>query len=300
MDTSTALAVHRANAALTPAQKDEYWKEAVTLIKSGLFPKKFNGSPEQAYLCALYGHELGMSAQESWAKIHMIEGQPTLSVHLQVAKAREAIPNLIWKIVEHNSEICVIEHGRTKDDLQRTDFTINEAKAANLTSKNNWRNDTKAMLYARAAGRAIRWFYPETQRGGIVYNTEELSDALTGQASGAGPAPGLEQAKSGEGRMPKAQKPRVKVETQIEDAEVLPRAPDEPKAPEVKPTEPEDIDEDAVLDLVEILSQTADPNQIDRLYGDWRGAGQRSAATLIKGFDAKEARMRTIHTTLNK
>lgn len=283
--------------ALTAAQKDEYWKEAGALIKSGLFPKKFNGSPEQAYLVALFGHELGMSAQEAWAKIHLIEGQPTLSVHLQVAKVREAIPGLIWRIVEHTNEICVIEHGRTKDDLQRTDFTIIEARAANLTNKNNWKNDTKAMLYARAAGRAVRWFYPETQMGGIVYNTVELGDALSGPAKSADPAPGLDQAKNGDGRMPKAAKPRVKVGGEIEDAvEVT-----ETQAPPAEPAvEPEDFDEAAVLDLVEILSETADPNEIDRLYGDWRARSDWSPTTLIKGFDAKESRMRSLHTNPNK
>lgn len=294
MNTETALIVHRASTALSAEQKADYWGQAKALINASMFPEKFQ-TAEQAFLVALYGHELGLSPQRAWKQIHLIKGQPALEVHLQVAKVREAIPTLIWKIVEHNDDRCVIEHGRNKDDVQRTEFSFAEAEAAGLTkptksgAPSNWLKHRKDMLYARAAGRAVRWFYPETQGGGLLHNVDEMRDALSDAPAAPAPGRGIDEAKAGEGRMPK--------DAKILDVEAEPAAAPAPQA-EAKDEPPAvpapKVDEPAVLELVGLLNATTDANEIDRRYSDWRAKHTGKAETLIAGYDAKEQRLRTL------
>jgi hypothetical protein len=293
MNTETALTIHRASTTLSAEQRADYWGQAKALISAGLFPEKFQ-TAEQAFMVALYGHEMGMSPQRAWKQIHLIKGQPALEVHLQVAKVREAIPTLIWKIIEHNDDRCVIEHGRSKDDLNKTEFTFAEAEAAGLTAPtksgkpSNWLRHRKDMLYARAAGRAVRWFYPETQGGGLLHNVDEMRDALTDAPA---PGRGIDEAKAGDGRMPKdATILDVKPEP-VEQADPTPAAaPSDapPAAPASK------VDEAAVLALVGLLNATADANEIDRRYSEWRAQHHGKAETLIAGYDAKEQRLRAL------
>jgi len=290
--TSTALAVRQASAALTLAQRTELFHQAGALIKARMFPEKFKNA-EEAFMVALFGHELGLSPQRAWKQIHLIKGQPALEVHLQVAKVREAIPTLIWKIVEHTNDKCVLEHGRNAEDLQRTEYTVDEGRAAGLA----WASGDKAknrrdMLYARAAGRAVRWFYPETQGGGLLHNVEELRDALTPEhASGATVAAAAEsEALRGDGRMPRRQDA---VDVEVVEATATTATP--PAAAETAAATADEIDENAVLDLVAQLQETTHAGELDSIYGKWREAHQDDPHTLMAGFDAKENRTRELH-----
>jgi hypothetical protein len=287
MNTETGLIVHRASTALSAEQKADIWSQAKALITARLFPEKFK-TAEEAFLVALYGHEMGMSPQRAWKQIHLIKGQPALEVHQQVAKVREAIPGLIWKIVEHTHTKCVIEHGRHKDDLNRTEYTVEEGRASGLSwASGDTAKNRRDMLYARTAGRAVRWFYPETQSGGLLHNVDELRDALI-DAPTAGR--GIEEAKAGDGRMPKDAKI---LDVQPEPVEETAPTAEAPPAPEAS-TSTNGVNEATVLELVGQLSETTDANEIDRRYSDWRAKHKDEYATLVAGYDAKEARTRTL------
>jgi hypothetical protein len=54
------------------------------------------------------------------------------------------------------------------------------------------------------------------------------------------------------------------------------------------------VDEAAVLALVGLLNATADANEIDRRYSEWRAQHHGKAETLIAGYDAKEQRLRAL------
>lgn len=291
---TAAVAVHNAGLSLTKAQKDDIMAEAKVLIQAGMFPQKFKRW-ETAYVAALYGHEIGLSTQRAWKQIHVIQGVPAPEVHLQVAMVRQSIPGLVWKIVEHTMDICTIEHGRNPDDLQRTSFTFAEAVAAKLDGKDNWRHDRKGMLYCRAAGRAVRWFYPETQGGGLLHNNQELLD-------GEVPLPPVKVTTSSN-VTPVAKKSQTaagpaKPRAEIEEAQLVEdKPPTEPAkvntvnaeaaapataAPKVE--EDDGINKDAVLDLVGALNITDNANSADFVYGKWREKNKDDAVTLMEGF----------------
>lgn len=283
--TEVALTVYKGNQALSKDQKADYWSQAKALINAGLFPDKF-ANAEQAFMVALYGHEIGLSPQRAWKQIHLIKGMPCLEVHLQVAKVREAIPGLIWRIIEHTDKICVIEHGRSKDDLSKTSFTIEEADTAGLTKlaqsgkPGAWQKDKKSMLYARTAGRVVRWFYPETQGGGLLHNVEEMRDALDTPTQTL--KDNLQEAKTGDGRMPKrGEAPAIDVEATVV---------------EEQPEAQREGDTEAVMTLVAELAQTDNVNSAEMAYGNWRNEHKDKPAVLIRGYDAKENRMRQLQT----
>lgn len=298
MNTEAALIVHKGSQALSKPEKDQIWAEAGALIKARMFPDKFK-TAEEAFMVALYGREIGLTTQRAWKQIHLIKGQPGLEVHLQVAKVREAIPGLRWRIVEHTMDKCVIEHGRTKDELNITEYTLDEGKASFLPWATGAAKNRRDMLYARAAGRAVRWFYPETQGSGLLHNVEELRDAL--ETPEPTVADKLSEAKSGPGRMPKkgeettADRDKV-IEAEVEDQNAAGKDPEEEPQPTPSPVPEKDadaVDEEAVLGLVATISRVNNLNDLDRAHTEWRSF-KHNPATLITGYEAKESRHREL------
>ena len=308
MNTEAALTIYKGSQSLSKPERDQIWAEAGALIRAGMFPQKFK-TAEEAFMVALYGREIGLSTQRAWKQIHLIKGQPALEVHLQVAMVRQAIPGLIWKIKEHTDKICVIEHGRSRDDLNETTFTWAEAEAAGLTKPyrsgepSNYVKDGKSMMYARCAGRAVRWFYPETQSGGLLHNVEEMRDALEDRG-GATLADKVEEARNGKGRMPKKGDEPQAAEAKVVEAEIVDESAkpiENAQASEVPPPptpapNPDAVDEEAVLALVATITRCANLNDLDRAHTEWRALGKHNPATLIKGYDAKESRQRELTT----
>ncbi len=275
-----ALVIHNGRTSLSKDQQADLFEQAKTLIQAGFFPKKFK-TPQQAFIAALYGHEIGLSPQQSWKQLHVIENMPAPEVHLQVAMVRKAIPGLIWKIIAHSQDVCTIEHGRTPDALQTTTFHIDEAK--HLVGKDNWRNSRRDMLYCRAAGRAVRWHYPETQGGGMLHNDQELMDGVV-------PPPPAPAATVSPGAKPVPKKGAPKEE--IEEAQVVTETTAAPAAtptPAPAPTPQEDADEkegkEAILELRAALTVADNPNTADWAYSQWREKNaQRDATIITEGY----------------
>lgn len=286
--------VYNGRASLTTAQQEGFMKQAQTLMASNLYPGKFKNA-QQAFIAALYGHELGLSPQRAWKQIHVIQGIPAPEVHLQVTMVRQAIPGLIWNIVRHDQEACVIEHGRTPESLQRTEFTYTEAQTAGLAMKDNWKKDRKGMLYCRCAGRVVRWHYPETQGGGMLHNDQELMD-------GEVPAPATQKATAtatpGVKVVPKKSKP------EIEEAQLVDATPAPATAPEVAKTEVPRVDAEAeeekagveaIKELREALTVTDNPNSADYVYGKWREAhAQKDPSVITEGYKIFGQHMKTL------
>ena len=275
MEQSTALAIRRPSTILAVDEKKVLWDMAGAMIKAGMYPQKFK-TQDEAFLVALFGHEMGLTPQRAWMELHLIQGQAAPRAHFQVTMAKQHIPGLVWHIKEHTDQICVIEHGRPGEEKFLTDFTINEAKAYGLLEltrdgkKGIWLKDPKAMLYCRAASRAVRWYYPETQFG-LLHSVEELTDALR---TPEGSKEGIEEAKNGPGRMPKQE-----VKAEVVTVEAKPE------------TEPSPANEGAALkDLMDLLAQCeGDTNKAEALYSVWRLQHKLDATALIQGYDAVDA-----------
>ena len=142
----------------------------------GMVPKHFTNRPAALAAVILSGIELGMGAMESIRSIHIIEGKPTMSAELMLARARRFGHKTKW--LEMSAERAEIEIDGT-----RLSFTMAEAKAAGITGKDNWKKYPAAMLRARCASAAVRAVCPEVLGSG-VYTAEELDPDLPVDANG--------------------------------------------------------------------------------------------------------------------
>lgn len=160
--------------AFEPSNISEAIKLAQILVSSRLLPKAV-ATPEAAFAIIATGRELGLTAMQSLRSIHVVEGKPTLSADLMIAIAKRAPECEYIKLVESTDLIATYETKRRGEvgDPTRMSWTIEQAKNAGLTGKDNWRKYPAAMLRARCAAAICRAVYPDTLLG--VYETDELS-----------------------------------------------------------------------------------------------------------------------------
>jgi hypothetical protein len=167
-----ALVVSTAQSAdLQPGSVDEALRLSKILVASKLLPRGV-GSPEAAFAIILAGRELGLSPMQALRSIHIIEGKPTMSADLMLALVKRSPRCRYFKMVESTEKAATYETDREGEGPTRMSFTLDEAKAASLTGKDNWRKFPSAMLRARCIAALARTVYPDVLLG--VYETDEL------------------------------------------------------------------------------------------------------------------------------
>lgn len=149
---------------------------AVELARSNLVSPSLRGKPADVQLILLAAHDLGITATQALAKIHVIEGKPSMSAELMVALVLRDGHRI--GMVEATSTVAVaygqrMRNGQPDGVECRMEFTIDEAKTAGLTSKDVWKKYPKAMLWARAVSQLCRMVFPDVLAG-VSYVPEEL------------------------------------------------------------------------------------------------------------------------------
>ena len=175
---TTSLALY----AFEPPGIPEAVKLAQILVASRLLPRAIS-TPEAAVTVIMAGRELGLTAMQSLRSIHIIEGKPTMSADLMVALVKRSPVCRHFSLVESTAERATYETQR-RDDLSptRLSFTLDEARAAGVASKDNWRKFPAAMLRARAASALVRAVYPDVLLGVYDSDSGELDDAAPAPA----------------------------------------------------------------------------------------------------------------------
>lgn len=143
---------------------DQHWsalaKQCNVLIKSGFLPKHI-GTVEKCISIVLMGRELGLAPMTALNNISVINGKPTLEAKLMLALVFRNYPQAHYRVVQNDSEIAIVEMGRTKETAAKFQFTMAQARAAGLTTKDVWKNYGADMLVWRAVSRACRMTFPE-------------------------------------------------------------------------------------------------------------------------------------------
>jgi hypothetical protein len=161
---------------LVPMRDKVDWAERIA--QSNLLPKQYQRNPANVLLALEYGTALGISPVVAMQQIHVIEGKPTASAQLIGGLVRNAGHKLR---VEFDRKTMTASATIIRSDDPDYEFTavwtMDRAKAANLTGKGNWRTYPDAMLKARAITEVARDACPEALFG-VAYTAEELgSDA---------------------------------------------------------------------------------------------------------------------------
>lgn len=146
---------------------------AGALAQSQMVPVAYRRKPHDILAATLAGRELGLSPMAAMQRIHMIDGRPTLSAEAMVALVQRA-GHEIWVDPASNESGATV-HGqrRGSERVHTLTFTMDEAKAAGITNKSNWRSYPKAMLRARAISALCRIAFADVLAG-YAYDPDEL------------------------------------------------------------------------------------------------------------------------------
>jgi hypothetical protein len=147
-------------------------EQAVTLVKSGMLPTSIK-TPEAAIAIAIKGVEVGMPMMQSFSHINVISGKPCISAEGMNFLIRKNCPAAKVDIVKRDHESCVINASRPGSSVTKFEFTMEDAKKAELLGNPSWKKYPKNMLFARCFSDMARTLFPDCI-GGISYTPEEL------------------------------------------------------------------------------------------------------------------------------
>lgn len=187
---------------------------ASVLIESGVLPNNIT-EPEQVVGIMKYGNELGLNAMTALNNIHMIQGRPTLGVH--IISALLTRNNITYKLVEDfvavemndnidarttfrfiNHDLLKEYESKLKDYDKMNDATKeaykpmldnfrdgivtdvsyywSQAVGSGLIEKSNWQKDPRNMMRVRCLATGARLVKSDALLG--FYETVELAESV--------------------------------------------------------------------------------------------------------------------------
>ena len=144
-------------------------KAGTYIAKSGLFGVK---TPEQAIALMLVAQAEGRSPFEAARDYHIIQGRPCLRADSMLARFQQAGGKVKW--LESTDTKCSAEFSHPQGGTLTVTWTIERAKQAGLTGKDNWKAYPAQMLRARCISEGVRAVYPGACSG--MYTPEEIQD----------------------------------------------------------------------------------------------------------------------------
>ena len=133
------------------------------------------GNEQKIFMVLLAARELGILPMQALnGGIWNIQGKIEISSRLMNAMIRRAGHSI--KIVECNSEICILEGTRSDNgDSFKAQFTMQDARNAGLSGRSTWKSYAEDMLYSRAMSRLARRLFSDVI--GTAYVEGEIRDA---------------------------------------------------------------------------------------------------------------------------
>lgn len=150
---------------------DDAERAARAMAASGFFPDSKQAA--QAIVKILAGQELGFGPFASMTGVSIIQGKPTIGANLMAAAVKRT-GKYNYRLTEMTDTVCEIAFFENGKETGRSRFTIDDAKKANLTGKDNWTKYPRNMLFARALSNGQRWYAPDVFNGALVYTPDEL------------------------------------------------------------------------------------------------------------------------------
>lgn len=142
------------------------------VAESGMVPSRYK-TPQQILTAVLMGQELGFAPLAALRMINVINGTPCLSAAGMKAKALQA--GIQLKTVKWDDTVCRIEGRRPGwNHWEAAEFSIDDAKRADLLRNPTWSKHPRAMLHARAVTMLLRTIATDIIEG--MSSTEELED----------------------------------------------------------------------------------------------------------------------------
>ena len=153
-------------------------RKAHMIAKSGdAIPKSYRGNDGAILLAMDWANKRGLDLITALQSVSFFDGKPMIDATMQRALARQAGYRVtVSDAPATSATVTVSEQGEL---IGSASFTIDEAKAAGLLSKNTWKSYTEDMLVARATTRAIRRFAADVMVG-LSIEDEIVDDGKAG------------------------------------------------------------------------------------------------------------------------
>lgn len=140
-----------------------------------------SATAEEAAIKLLFCYENGLPLTAASNGLYVVNGRIAAQTNIIAAQLRRH-PDYDYEIVEiapTGATVAILRRGvdGRMAEAGRASFTIDDAKRAGLTGKDNWKNYPEDLLFARALGRAQRRFAPDVF-GQPVYTPEELDNVI--------------------------------------------------------------------------------------------------------------------------
>lgn len=142
---------------------------AVAIAKSGLFGMK---SPEQAMALMLIAQAEGMHPAIAARDYHVIQGRPALKADAMLARFQAAGGKVEW--LSYTDKEVTGKFSHPQGGSATISWTIQQAMAAGLASKDVWKQYPRQMLRSRVVSEGVKTVYPGVAVG--IYTPEEIQD----------------------------------------------------------------------------------------------------------------------------
>lgn len=155
---------------------DDLARVAKVMAESGYF--KDANTPQKIAVKMFFAMAMGFDPIAGLTGVDLIDGNPTPNAHFWAA-AIEDSPLYDYEVLERTNERCTIAFFRRQPDGEwrkrgEVTWTMEDARQAALTGKDNWKKYPRAMLYSRAMTEGGRAFCPGLFGGVRAYTPEEL------------------------------------------------------------------------------------------------------------------------------
>jgi len=158
---------------------------AVAITGTAFVPESFKNRPDDAAVAILMGAEVGLSPLQALGGLFVVRGRPGMYARAQVALVLSR-GHEVWTAEETPDRVVVMGRRAGGDHVERSEWTMNRAKAEGLYRQNQRQYDAHpiAMLYARAATDVCRRIAPDVLLG-IPEAVAPDPDGEVGPGSGA-------------------------------------------------------------------------------------------------------------------
>lgn len=168
MENNKQVAVQQNKQVSFPTEGE--WNQIVKIggiaFQSGLLPTGIK-STQAATIIALKAWELGVPPMMAFQHMHVISGKPGYSAELMQYLVRKNLPGvqiIILESTDLKASVKIIRPERGAVPFTFS-FSIEDAKRANLLSKDIWKQYPGSMLFSRCISQALRKICPDALMG---------------------------------------------------------------------------------------------------------------------------------------
>lgn len=148
------------------------------IANTEIVPKHLRGKPEAIVATILKGRALGFDDIHSLSAINFIDGKATLSAEAMVTLVRRSGHSLqvTQKGSGDTASATVVGTRMDTGDTTTVTWTLEMAKRAGLTGKDNWKRYPETMLAWRAISQVCRFLFADVLMG-VSYTEDEAQEA---------------------------------------------------------------------------------------------------------------------------